>query len=139
MHDEFTHYPDLTEKDFERWRNFTRREFACKVTGECRMAPHFLDFIQTMRERLDFPMPVTSGYRDPVKHPEENKKAIPGAHARGLAADIHCTGAHAFKIVEYAIRYGVGGIGVSQRSGMPRFVHIDMWPNASKRPAIWSY
>ena len=124
--------------DWSAYPNFTRDEFACSHTGECEMDADALAFFQSIRTRLGRPMTVNSGYRA-ASHPAERKKARPGAHAQGTAADfavIH--GGEAFEIVEAALAEApVGmdlGIGIAKT-----FVHIDIGHAYAKRPAIWSY
>jgi hypothetical protein len=123
--------------DRSRWPNFTLAEFACKHTGRCEMDPDFLDRMQALRDLLGEPLPVSSGYRD-RSHPEEAGKAEPGAHAHGCAGDITCDGRLAFKILGLAPGLGFTGIGISQRKGRARFIHLDTW-QAPPRPNVWSY
>jgi len=59
-----------------------------------------------------------------------------GPHTQG-AIDVAIIGGAAFTLVSLALRLGWSGIGISQRAGKPRFVHLDRLTN--KRPAIWSY
>jgi zinc D-Ala-D-Ala carboxypeptidase len=128
--------PDLT--DFSAWPNFKRQEFACSHTGQCRMDPAFLDWLQKLRTELGFPFHITSGYRHPT-HPKERNKKFPGAHALGVAVDIRCTGAQAFLILRTAFARGVTGVGVQQPPGVrARFVHLDL-KEAPNRPTVWTY
>ncbi len=120
-----------------RWPNFSEAEMRCKHTGQCEMDPDFMDKLQALRSRLDKPLAVTSGYRA-ASHPVEAAKAEPGAHSRGMAADIECDGRLAFQILALAPQLGFTGIGVSQRSGKGRFVHLDTW-TGGPRPNVWSY
>ena len=69
-------------------KHFKREEFDCQVTGTNNMEREFLEKLDELREACGFPFEVTSGYRHPTKHPIEMKKAVPGTHAQGIAADI---------------------------------------------------
>jgi zinc D-Ala-D-Ala carboxypeptidase len=125
-----------------RWPNFEAHEFACSHCGEERMRASTLDRLQTLRTQLGRPMIVTSGYRC-RKHPTEAKKASgPGAHAFGCAVDIRAIGTEAYDIVRLAMALGFTGIGISQRAGHPRFVHLDDATSNEfglVRPTMWSY
>jgi zinc D-Ala-D-Ala carboxypeptidase len=123
----------------ERWPNFSLDEMRCKHTGMVMIVPEFMDRLQALRRALDFPLPITSGYRS-QSHPVERAKPKPGAHTTGRAVDIAVTGERAFRLVEAAPRFGFTGIGISQRSGHARFIHLDdVLEFHAPRPAIWSY
>lgn len=123
--------------DAGRWPNFAQAEFRCRHTGRCEMDPDFLDRLQALRTALGEPLAISSGFRDPA-HPVEAGKSEPGAHAHGVAADVEADTRLAFRILALAPGLGFTGIGVSQRSGRGRFVHLDTWPRAP-RPNVWSY
>jgi len=119
----------------ERWPNFTETEMRCKHTGKDGMRPETLDRLQAVRIAYGKPMTITSGYRD-ATHPIEARKATPGAHASGQAVDVAVGPGHdVYQLVQLAMAHGFTGIGISQRGGQPRFVHLDDLP----RFAIWSY
>lgn len=117
---------------------FKREEFACKHTGECRMRLKFMDKLLALRKIYNRPMVITSGYRHPT-HPIEAKKKAPGEHTMGMAADIACDGGQAFIIVKEAILLGFTRVGVSQRAGVGRYVHIGLGGEGLPEPRIWSY
>lgn len=116
------------------YKYFTRAEMACKETGRCEMDPEFMRAMADLREAFNAPMVVTSGYRDP-SHPEERKKAEPGTHAQGIAADIAVRGEDAVRLIALAYAFGFRGVGVQQK-GNARFIHLDRRPGAF---AFWSY
>lgn len=133
--------------DHWRWPNFGPEELRCKHTGSLVMVPSFLDRLQALRldPACDFPWIVASGYRHST-HPAERRKAQPGAHTFGRAADIRVYGVRALAIVERARAYGFTGIGVSQAPGTPaenRFVHLDDMSEVegfhAPRPHFWTY
>ena len=124
--------------DWDRYKHFTRAEFACRGTNECQMNAGVVDTIASIRSHVGFPLPVTSGYRTP-----EHNRAVGGgrysAHLEGLAVDIAVTGARAFRLVQAALKYGVQGIGI-----YPTFVHLDWaqekWVGSDRvrqRPMLW--
>lgn len=110
---------------------FTWSEFDCKHTGRNEMNPVFIHKLDDLRERCGFPFRVTSGYRDRT-HPVEAKKARPGNHSKGIAADIAVQdGWERFRIVREAIELGFTGIGVAKT-----FVHVD---TRDGLPVMWVY
>lgn len=129
-----------------RWPNFTRSNgepehwIRCRHTGLLRMAPDFLDKIQTLRNIYGFPMYGTSGYRHPT-HPIEAAKASPGPHSTGRAADFGCSHESSFRLLEAIVKSGLfTGIGLHQK-GTGRFIHVDDLPESPgmPRPTTWTY
>lgn len=132
-------FPDIKESEW-RWPHFSRREMACKLSGECRMSPDFLDKLEKLRVAYGQPMPVNSGYRSPA-----HNKAVGGekdsAHMLGRAVDIQVRGSLAYLLLVKSLEHGFTGIGVKQ-SGPSRFLHLDdLMPEdgVSTRPWVWSY
>lgn len=124
---------------------FSKQELACKhclekgrsVDRSYFFDEQFLEVLNMIRADVGFPLYVTSGYRC-KDHPAEASKARPGAHNKGLAADLAVQGHQAYFLVESAVRHAVPRIGVSQNKDGPRFIHLDIdfdLPN----PTIWSY
>lgn len=121
--------------DWSKYPNFSKTEFDCKETGENEMQVRFMGKLQALRTEYAKPMVITSGYRSP-RHSIERRKAKPGAHASGLACDIAVgAGQDVYDLLALALAHGFTGIGVSQKTGMARFLHIDILP----RSAVWSY
>ena len=124
--------------DWSIWPNFTEAEFKCSHTGKCRMHAGFMDRLQQLRTRYGRPMVITSGYRD-ATHPIEARKASPGAHSTGRAADIAVDRGEAYALLKMALELGFTGIGINQK-GSGRFIHLDDLPGGDHlRPTIWSY
>jgi len=121
--------------DWTRYPNFKESEFKCSATGKCQMQPELLDRLQALRSELGKPLTITSGYRDKT-HPIEAAKPVPGYHARGMAADIACGANQAYTLVALALKHGFTGIGISQKSSLPRFIHLDIREGP---PLIYSY
>ena len=112
-------------------RYFKIEDFACSETGENEIQWDFVSALDDLRGVFGFPFIITSGYRSP-SHSAEAKKARPGQHAQGIAADIKVTGgAQRHAIVSSAIKLGFKGIGVAKT-----FIHVDM---RETEPMLWRY
>jgi uncharacterized protein YcbK (DUF882 family) len=110
---------------------FKESEFNCQETGENEMEPLFLEMLDELRHRCQFPFTITSGYRSP-RHSVEVVKDRPGQHAQGLAADIHVSGGNQrFILVREALKMGFTGIGVAKG-----FIHVDIRTDTEM---LWSY
>lgn len=120
--------------NWNNYPNFSANELRCKETGEIAMDVDFMDRLQALRTEFGKRMPITSGYRS-AKHSVERNKAKPGTHTQGKAVDVAVMGEDALELVRLALSYGFTGIGISQKAGGARFVHLDTAP----RKAIWSY
>jgi len=116
-------------------KNFTEKELACNHCGENKCQDKMVSLLQKLRDDVNFPIKISSGYRCPAWN-----KSVGGhpnsSHMEGLAIDILCSGQKALTIVEAGIRLGFTGVGISQKKGQ-RFVHLDVKPTTSKR--LWSY
>jgi uncharacterized protein YcbK (DUF882 family) len=131
----------MTALNWANYPNFTREELQCKYTKECDMQPDMMEILQKIRDTIEKPIFISSGFRS-VKHPVEQEKAKPGEHTFGMAVDIICHGARALEIIWLAQSYGVKRIGVHQK-GNPngRFVHIGIADRYKLDfpVAIWTY
>lgn len=114
---------------------FRPREFLCRHTGRIDMQPEFMDRLHAARMAAGIPFVVTSGYRD-KSHPEEIDKTSTGDHPKGMAADIACNFFTAWKIAYAAMQQGLT-VGVSQKAGRPRFLHLAYRPD--QEPGLYSY
>ena len=113
------------------FRYFTREEFDCQETGENEMKDEFIHSLDLLRHECGFSFRVTSGYRSP-SHSIEAKKAKPGTHAEGIAADIGVkNGSERYIIVKHAMAMGFNGIGIHKS-----FVHVD---TRTSTPVLWEY
>lgn len=122
--------------NWDDYPNFRESEFKCSHCGKVNMQPEFLKKLQTLRTAFNKPMRITSGYRCP-EHPIEAKKAAPGAHTTGCAADVAVQGQDAYELLRLAFHFRFTGIGVQQK-GSGRFIHLDTLTE-SPRPNVWSY
>lgn len=114
-----------------RLRYFNIKDFNCQETGQNLMKGSFLLLLDELRHRCGFPFIVTSGYRSP-DHSIERKKAKPGTHSEGIAADIKVSnGAQRHIIIKHAMEMGFTGIGIADS-----FVHVD---TRSTTPVVWTY
>jgi zinc D-Ala-D-Ala carboxypeptidase len=106
---------------------FKLKEFACKGKGCCGashpISQELIDGLDRLRELIDKPIVVTSGFRC-----RAHNSIIGGAansyHTMGMAADIVCKGVRPSDIREFAERVDVfrkGGIIVYSN-----FVHLDV-------------
>lgn len=117
---------------------FSKKEFDCKVTGENRMRPDFMDLLLDIRKTYNKPMIITSGYRG-KGHPIESSKQYPGEHTYGIAADIAVQGRDAMDLLAIAYHCGVRRIGVQQQ-GSGRYLHLGIGDRGYGFPvALWSY
>lgn len=122
--------------NWAEYENFSESEFKCSHCGKVNMQPEFMEKLQMLRTAFAKPMRVTSGYRCP-EHPIEARKATPGAHASGRAADIAVQGTEAHELLRLAFYFRFSGIGVQQK-GRGRFIHLDTLTEPP-RPNVWSY
>ena len=119
------------------WANFSRDEFKCSHCGENQISDDLIDLLQDLRNQCDFAFRISSGYRC-FAHPIEARKAKPGTHSSGLAADIAVSHGQAFQLVKVAMAdERTRGLGVNQK-GDSRFIHIDISEDGV-RPSVWSY
>lgn len=116
---------------------FTQDELKCQHCGEYKFDNQALNELNQIREVCGFPFIINSAYRCP-KHPIEEVKSKPGEHTTGQAVDIKADGEQAYKIIQAAMSLGVPRVGVSQKSGGARFVHLG-WDVDFPNPRVWSY
>ena len=118
---------------------FSSEEMSCSHTGLEKMDARFMEMLTELRVAYAKPLRVTSAYRD-ITHPIEAKKAKPGAHATGKAADIAVERGEAYEVLKLALDIGFTGIGVAQK-GSGRFLHLDICEpeDGMIRPTVWSY
>lgn len=121
---------------------FSHSELACRHCSIERMDDLFMDRLIHLRQALNFPLPVSSGYRCPEHNARVSRTGRTGPHTTGRAADVRVYGHRAHELIKLACLHGFTGIGISQ--GGPhaaRFVHLDDLPNApgQPRPWVWDY
>ncbi len=126
------------------WKFFTLEELKCKC-GQCgstgnEMIPEFMVMIVAIRKEADFPFVITSAYRCPEYNAKVSDTGPNGPHTTGMAMDIKCDGEQAWHILNLAYHFSMPGVGVRQKEGEARYVHLDDC-DAEKfpRPRAWSY
>lgn len=121
------------------WRYFKRDDFACKC-GNCSnlIDDQFISSLDTLRDRVGFPLLVTSGYRCPDHNQKVSSTGPNGPHTTGLAVDLAVSHDKAYLVAREAFRMGFTGIGV-RGHGTGRFVHLDAISDETIRPRLWSY
>lgn len=126
---------DITE-------NFSAWEFACPC-GECdstghEMSKRFVDSLQKIRDDLDAPIKINSGFRCRNHHDSIYKKLGKTApansmHLIGRAVDIACpTNQYRYDLIDLACENLFYGIGIGET-----FVHLDTRPRLRRR--VWLY
>jgi len=132
-------------------RYFNISEFDSGLPGEegtgVNMSPLFLDFIDELRARCDFPFFVSSGWRSKKYHQSLADRGYHtirnSANLKGLAADIIIKDSvkralfvgHALQLVhELGLPFRVGIAG----KGKGNFCHIDI-DEERTNPRLWIY
>jgi uncharacterized protein YcbK (DUF882 family) len=106
--------------------HFTAREFSCPHCGVTLVRPRLLVQLEQLRDRLQRPVPIVSGYRCPV-HNLAAGGATNSQHMYGAAADLP----HGLVPVSLA-RSLFNGVGISGAWA----VHVDVRDGG---PAQWTY
>lgn len=122
-------------------RHFQWDDWACKCgCGQNLTKPEHALRIDELRERCDFPIWLTSGYRCPKYNAQVSTTGEDGPHTTGEASDLGVSRYQAYKVLKVATEMGFTGIGVQQK-GKGRFIHLDDLhePEHAPRPTIWSY
>ena len=126
----------------KRWKYFSEDELRCKGTGDIKMMEEFMAKLILLREKLNQPMVISSGYRTP-EYNERIGGSKKSAHTLGQAVDIVCSGNKAHAILTLALELGFTGIGVKQHGDhKSRFIHLDTVKSGVEgipRPWVWSY
>ena len=104
-------------------KNFNQREFACRHCGMVYVEPELITILQALRDTVNKPIKVTSGYRCPT-HNKNIGGAAQSRHMQGQAADLLVSGMTPAAVAQVAARVGAGGIGI-YKSG---FTHVDIGP-----------
>jgi uncharacterized protein YcbK (DUF882 family) len=121
--------------------NFTYEEMACRHCEKMEIPLTDVERLQQLRTALGFSLVISSGYRCPAHNEKVSTTGLNGPHTKG-AFDVLVYGSRALEVLEFALRFGFKGIGVSQKGPQEaRFIHLDRLPFAEgqPRPFIWSY
>lgn len=125
------------------WRYFTRQEVQCKCGCACAdMDPTFMARLDDLREALQRPLVLSSGFRCPQHNVKVSTTGLAGPHTTGHAVDLAITGQTAFLVLRLAQHLGFTGLGVMQKGAVERrFLHLDDLSDVPGRPRpfVWSY
>ena len=107
-------------------KHFQLKEFdcncGCALKGKA-MDPDFLIGLDDTRDRMEFPMIITSGLRC-AKHNGASGGSLASSHLKGMAADIYCSDStFRFLLVIALEAEGFNRIGIGKD-----FVHVDNDP-----------
>ena len=125
----------------EQKNYFSAKELGCKCgCNTNNFDSEFLLKLNAIREECGFSFVLTSAYRC-KNHPIEARKTRPGSHNAGKAVDVRCSGEKALDVLRVALKHGIERIGVQQKAGSQKFVHLDACNNDEgfSCPYIWSY
>jgi len=118
---------------------FSKAELQCKCGCEqAPMDPQFLMMLDELREKLNKPLRVSSGFRCPSHNSKVSGTGETGPHTTGKAIDLAVDRAFAYETLRASMAMGFTGIGVKQKGG-GRFLHLDTIITEGLRPTIWSY
>ena len=122
-------------------RNFTTNEMACGCCGKSDMDDEFMRVLQSIRDEMQRPLKITSGFRCEKHNSKVSSTGKTGPHTFDKAADILISGADAMRLFAVAQKHGVSGVGMRQRGDhAKRFVHLDILsPDEGPRPTVWTY
>ena len=122
-------------------KNFTTNEMACGCCGKADMDDEFMRVLQSIRDEMQRPLKITSGFRCENHNKKVSSTGKNGPHTFAKAADILISGADAMRLFAVAQKHGVSGVGMSQRGDhAKRFVHLDILsPDEGPRPTVWTY
>ena len=124
------------------FKYFDRDDFKCKGTSCCngsnKTEDAFIGSLDELRERVGFPLIVSSGYRCPEHNQKVSSTGPNGPHTTGRAVDLAVSHDKAWFVLNEAFRMGFTGVGVNGK-GAGRFIHLDAISDPDKRPRVWSY
>jgi uncharacterized protein YcbK (DUF882 family) len=109
-------------------KNFNRSEFVCRGQNCCdhsaAVHPGLVDALQALRDRIDTPLSIASGFRC-NRYNKDVNGAKHSFHTLGMAADVNCPAGISPEglalIAEEISLFREGGIGI-----YPDWVHVDV-------------
>tara|TARA_S200000501_G_scaffold127834_1_gene120778 strand:+ start:1199 stop:1609 length:411 start_codon:yes stop_codon:yes gene_type:complete len=127
--------------DNERWPNFNPDEFKCQGSGELKISPVVLDFLQAYRNIKGSGVTVTSGYRSPEHNNSVSSTGLDGPHTTGLSVDISTNSSTQYQLLRFALNYNpqAMGIGIAKTFTHIDFLTIDAGDKYAIRPNVWRY
>lgn len=125
------------------WSYFSDNELKCRCgCGQMKMNLDFMQKLVVLRQRLDFPLALSSAYRCPDHNQKVSTTGNQGAHTTGRAVDIKVSGEQAYRLLQFAVHFGFTGIGIKQSGPhYTRYIHLDdLTPmDGFPRPGVWGY
>lgn len=121
--------------DWSKIAHFTEAEFRCKCgCGRADMDQQFVERLDSVREYLERPLIISSGYRCPDHNEAVSSTGRNGPHTTGKAADIKISRGFArTALTTFCLRFS--GIGINQKGpDSGRFIHVDDLP-----VRVWTY
>jgi len=108
-----------------KWKHFDPAvdiKLVCSCgCGRMEMQDSFMKKLVNIREIVDMPFMVTSGFRCPAYNNEVSSTGFRGPHTTGRAIDIAVTGSRMrYLIIKTAMKIGINRIGIAKT-----FVHLD--------------
>ena len=110
--------------DFKLTKDFNLKEFQCPCCGTVKIDSKLVKRLQELRDGIDKPIIVTSGYRCPA-HNKEVGGVNSSYHTKGLAVDITVDNMELEDLLIKAKMVGFKGIGIYT---LKNFLHLDLGP-----------
>ena len=109
--------------------NFHLNEFECPCCHQVKIHPVLLDKLQRLRDIIDGPIYITSGYR--CRRENSRVGGVPHSyHLYGMAADVYSKMVSLEELLDLAAQVGFKGIGYYPKRG---FLHLDI----REKPRFW--
>ena len=106
-------------------KNFSWKEISCPCCGVFLGDEENVQLLQLLRDKLDIPLIVNSGYRCHSHNASEAVKGRPNSrHLQGDAFDVSTVGLsgwHKYMLIKEALELGFRGIGIAKT-----FIHLDL-------------
>ena len=109
--------------------HFNLSEFACPCCHKVMLHPRLLAKLVELRNILERPVYITSGYRCFVYN-QKVGGVVNSYHLIGLAADIKVKNINLVKLLSYAEEIDFAGIGFYEKKD---FLHLDVRPTKRTR------
>ncbi len=127
--------------------HFNEDELRCRCgCGRMEFSDQSVSTLEELRQRVNRPMRITSGYRCPKYNDEVSGTGLTGPHTvtahYNITVDVKVSGEAAVDLLHEALRLGFTGIGVKQSGPHDRrFIHLDLILSGGShpRPWVWSY
>jgi zinc D-Ala-D-Ala carboxypeptidase len=124
-----------------KWKYFdpaVDKKMTCSCgCGRMELDDKFMQKMIRIREIVDEPFMITSGFRCPEHNNKVSSTGFRGPHTTGHALDIAVTGSRMrWKLIEAAMKVGISRIGIGKN-----FVHIDdlTFFDGFDEEVIWPY